>query len=250
MAQNAVASRLMGVLLAAALGVLAAPAHGWDSGASVREAAYRFYESEILDLARGSALDNDAEAYRQADEIYRRLRATAIEWFPRSAGWEWELHLSAQLDGAWSAPGCKLMVGDALVRKHRDNEAAIAFVIAHEIAHCVAEHSAALVDAVVERNPRLARQPTRELLRMIDGDMTTVLQLAPLSRILEGEADQLGMVLAAAAGYDPARMFAYFLEESEARGVLTGTHGTKASRLAALESLHGLATEVYRRSQK
>jgi len=178
-----------------------------------------------------------------------RVRRAAIDWFPKSAQWEWELHLSAKLEGAWSAPGCKLMVGDALVRKHRHNEAAVAFVIGHEIAHCVMEHTDALVDAVVDRNPRLARQPARELLRMIDGEVDTVLRLAPLSRVLEDDADRLGMVLAAAAGYEPARMLAYFNDTTDAGGVFSGTHRTRATRVAALERMRGVATEVYRRSQ-
>jgi Zn-dependent protease with chaperone function len=250
MGRSGVAGRVLGGVLAAALWVQCPAARAWDAGEPIREAAYRLYEAELLQLARGNALDNDAESYRQAEEVYRRLRSAAIRWFPHSGGWDWELHLSAQLDGAWSAPGCKLMVGDALVQRHRDNDAAIAFVIGHEIAHCVMEHSAALIDAAVDRDPRLARQPARELLRMIDGDIAMVLRLAPVSRALEDEADRLGMMLAAAAGYDPVRMLAYFRGESDAQGLLAGTHGAQASRIAALEGLSGVANELYRQSRR
>jgi Zn-dependent protease with chaperone function len=236
--------------MSAVLGLVSPAARASDAGEPIREAAYRFYENELRDLAQGKALDNDAEAYRRVDAIYDRLRRTAIEWFPRSAGWQWELHLSAQLDTAWSTPGCKLMVGEALARRHAQDEAALAFVIGHEIAHCVLEHTQVLVDAVVDRDRRLVRQPARELLRMIDGDMPTVLLLAPLSRTLEDEADRLGMLLAAAAGYDPAQMLGYFRDAPDAQGVLSRTHGTQATRIAALESFRGFATELYRQTRQ
>jgi len=63
------------------------------------------------------------------------------------------------------------------------------------------------------------------------------------------DADRLGMVLAAAAGYEPARMLAYFNDTTDAGGVFSGTHRTRATRVAALERMRGVATEVYRRSQ-
>ncbi len=81
---------------------------------------------------------------------------------------------------------------------------------------------------------------------MIDGDIRQVLRLAPVSRQLEEEADRLGMMMAADAGYDPAKMAAYFRIAGESSGVLAGTHAANARRIASLETLLPVARQAIR----
>lgn len=214
---------------------------------AIREAAYEFYRDELRQLARGDALDNDPAAFDAAQAVFARVERAAKAWFPHTAEWAFELHVSARLEGAWSAPGCKLMVGTALARRLAHDEAALAFVIGHEIAHCTMEHSRALIDAMVDHEPRLARLHPRDLLWMIDGDLRTVLRLAPVSRRLEEEADLLGMVLAAAAGYDPNAMLRYFELAEDATGLLAATHATRARRLAALAAMAPASRTLFER---
>ncbi len=231
--------------LVAVTAFAAGPARADEMSRSVRDAAARLYRTELLDLAKSSALDNDAPAYERAHEVYARVQRAAIAWFPETGDWEWELHLAADLDGAWSAPGCKLMVGAPLVHRLARNDAALAFVIGHEVAHCVMDHSRDLIDAMIDGEPRLARLQARDLLSMIDGDVRTVLRLAPVSRRLEDEADRLGVILAATAGYDPARMGAYFDSAGEAGGLLSGTHADRARRASTVQSLLPVARRLY-----
>lgn len=239
---------LVVLLLAAAAFGMPAPVHAGSDDPTeraIRDAAYRVYEAELLELAQTDSLDNDPEAYELVHRVYSRLQATAKIWFPRTVEWDWEIHVSARLESAWSAPGCKLMVGSALVRELAGDEAALAFVLGHEIAHCVLEHTRALMDAAVDGDLRLARLQTRDLLWMIDGDIRQVLRLAPVSRVLEDDADRVGMVLAAAAGYDPGRMSAYFKLADEAAGPLAATHAANAKRIAALDAMLPVARQVY-----
>lgn len=235
------------MLIAAAVGSMARAHAGSDDPTerAIRDAAYRVYEAELGELARSDSLDNDPEAYGLVQSVYGRLQATAKIWFPRTVEWDWEIHISARLESAWSAPGCKLMVGQALVRELASDEAALAFVLGHEIAHCVMEHTRALMDAAVDGDLRLARLQTSDLLWMIDGDIRQVLKLAPVSRMLEEDADRIGMVLAAAAGYDPGRMSSYFRMADEAAGPLAGTHADNAKRIAALDAMLPLARQVH-----
>jgi Zn-dependent protease with chaperone function len=212
---------------------------------SIHQAAYRVYERELLELARTDALDNDPQAYELAHRVYERVREAALGWFPGAADWEWEMHVSGRLESAWSAPGCKLMIGSALVRQLAAEEAALAFVVGHEMAHCLMQHSRALIDAAVDHEPRLARLQTQDLLWMIDGDIRQVLRLAPVSRMLEDEADRLGMMLAADAGYDPRRMAEYFRIAGDATGPLAGTHAGNARRIALLRQQLPVARSLY-----
>ena len=212
---------------------------------AIHEAAERVYQQELLELARADALDNDPDAYDLAYHVYARVRDAALQWFPGSATWNWEMHVSGRLDSAWSAPGCKVMIGSALVHQLMHDEAALAFVVGHELAHCLMQHSRVLMDAAIDDDLRLARLQTRDLLWMIDGDIRQVLRLAPVSRRLEEEADRLGMLLAADAGFDPARMAAYFRMTGDASGMLAGTHATNARRIASLEEMLPVAKQLY-----
>jgi predicted Zn-dependent protease len=77
-----------------------------------------------------------------------------------------------------------------------------------------------------------------------------VLRLAPVSRQLEEEADRLGMMLAADAGYDPAKMAAYFRIAGEASGMLAGTHAANARRIASLDTLLPVARQLFDLSRR
>jgi predicted Zn-dependent protease len=173
------------------------------------------------------------------------VQEAALGWFPGAVSWEWEMHVSSRVDSAWSAPGCKLMVGSPLVRQLAHNDAALAFVLGHELAHCLMQHSRVLMDAAVDHEPRLARLAARDLLWTIDGDIRQVLRLAPVSRMLEDEADRLGMMLAADAGYDPRRMAEYFAIAGESGGPLALTHAGNARRVASMNELLPVARALY-----
>jgi len=80
---------------------------------------------------------------------------------------------------------------------------------------------------------------------MIDGDMRNVIRLAPLSRKLEDDADQLGLILAAAAGYDPAGMLTYFKASEDASGVLARSHDNGGNRRRSLDALVPVARRLY-----
>jgi Zn-dependent protease with chaperone function len=249
------AGRLLWCVVVAATLVAggARPALAFDADPTERaihEAADRVYQQELRDLARTDALDNDADAFELAYHVYARVREAALAWFPGSSAWNWEMHLSSRLDSAWSAPGCKLMVGNTLVHQLAQDDAALAFVIGHELAHCLLQHSRVLMDAAVDQDLRLARLQTQDLLWMIDGDIRQVLRLAPVSRQLEEEADRLGMMLAADAGYDPAKMAAYFRIAGEASGMLAGTHAANSRRIASLDTLLPVAQQLFDLSRR
>lgn len=87
---------------------------------------------------------------------------------------------------------------------HRDELAA---VIAHEMAHVLARHSAeAMTSAVVTLPLRIGAALMFESGTGVFDAMHNVLVALPASRAAEGEADAIGMQLAARACYKPAGM--------------------------------------------
>jgi len=130
----------------------------------------------------------------------------------RVAGFQWEYHLLDSKEvNAWCMPGGKIAVYSALLPITKD-EAGLAVVLGHEVGHAIAQHgnermSQQLIAQMggVALSVALASKPqeTQAIFNNAYGIGATYGALLPFSRQQETEADKLGLVLMAAAGYDP-----------------------------------------------
>ena len=127
-------------------------------------------------------------------------------------GYQWEYNLvqSDQVN-AWCMPGGKIVVYTGLL-PITQNEAALAVVLGHEISHAVAKHgNERMSEGLVQQfggaalSVALANKPaeTRNLFLQAYGVGSTVGVSLPHSRNQEYEADKLGLIYAALAGYNP-----------------------------------------------
>ena len=126
--------------------------------------------------------------------------------------WEYTLIEDDQVN-AWVMPGGKVVVYTGLLPVAKD-DTGLAVVLGHEIAHAVANHggermsqslllevgAAAMDKAMEEREPR-----TREIFSTAFGITANVGVMLPFSRVQEYEADHMGLVFMAIAGYDPSK---------------------------------------------
>jgi len=149
----------------------------------------------------GVKIQQAVERYLKANNLSERL-----------TGYKWEFNLveSDQVN-AWCMPGGKVVVYTGILPVTQ-NEAGLAVVMGHEIAHAIAEHgnermSQALVQQLggVALSVALKNEPetTRGLFLAAYGVGTTVGVMLPFSRTQESEADHLGLIFMAMAGYDP-----------------------------------------------
>ncbi len=124
--------------------------------------------------------------------------------------WEFNLVESEQMN-AWAMPGGKVVVYSGLLPVTKD-EPGLAFVMGHEIAHAVARHGnermsqallaqtgAVALDVAMHDKPA----ETKALFMTAYGVGAQVGAILPFSRLHESEADKLGMIFMAMAGYDP-----------------------------------------------
>lgn len=124
----------------------------------------------------------------------------------------WEFQLVDNKDvNAWCMPGGKVVVYSGILPVAQ-NEAGLAVVMGHEIAHAVAEHGnermsqgllaqlgGAALDSALQQKP----EQTRQLWMSAFGVGAQYGALLPFSRVQESEADHLGLIFMAMAGYDP-----------------------------------------------
>jgi predicted Zn-dependent protease len=127
-------------------------------------------------------------------------------------GYDWEFNLVQDKQAnAWCMPGGKVVVYSGILPITK-NETGLAVVMGHEIAHAIAEHGSermsqemmrqlggvALTVALMEKP-----QETQALWLTAYGIGSQVGVMLPYSRLHESEADHLGLIFMAMAGYDP-----------------------------------------------
>jgi predicted Zn-dependent protease len=163
--------------------------------------------------------------------------------------WEVTVFDNAQAN-AFALPGGKIGIYNGLLQV-AINQHQLAAVMAHEVGHVLARHSNERASQSVLRNVGAvaaqilgASDSTLEML-----DLGTQLGLfLPFNRIQESEADAIGVILMANAGFDPEQSIALWQNMAAAGGSrppeLLSTHPSPASRMAELRSLMSAANAL------
>jgi predicted Zn-dependent protease len=180
------------------------------------------------------------------------------------AGYKWEFNLIQDPNvNAFAMPGGKVVVYTGILPVTRD-EAGLATVVGHEIAHVFADHGGERLSqqllaqmGAVGLSAALSKQPeqTKSLFMSAYGLGSQVGVLLPFSRKQESEADHLGLIFMALAGYDPHAAVAFWQRMAAAgQGAskppeFLSTHPADATRIRNLEELLPEAMEYYHPGQ-
>jgi predicted Zn-dependent protease len=127
-------------------------------------------------------------------------------------GYAWEFNLlDENVVNAWCMPGGKVVFYTGIMPVCRD-ETGVAVVMGHEVAHAIANHgSERMSQGLLQQmggealNASLANNPseTRILFGAAYGLASNYGAMLPFSRLHESEADKIGLIFMAMAGYDP-----------------------------------------------
>jgi predicted Zn-dependent protease len=210
------------------------------------------------------------EQGEQADMVKRvgtRIQHAVEKYFSehglssRLKGYTWEFHLVEDKEvNAWCMPGGKVVVYTGIMPVAHD-ENGLAVVMGHEIAHAVASHGdermsqgllvemgGAALEAALAQNPK----QTNSLFLAAYGVGAQVGVMLPYSRLHESEADHLGLIFMAMAGYDPHHAIAFWKmmagsKQGSAPPEFLSTHPADAKRIANIEKLIPEAMGYYRK---
>jgi predicted Zn-dependent protease len=173
-------------------------------------------------------------------------------------GYQWEFNLVDNKEvNAWCMPGGKVVVYTGLLPISQ-NEAALAFVIGHEITHAVAQHgnermSQALLQQLggAALQVALANKPveTQNLFLTAYGIGSTVGGTLPFSRKEESEADKYGLYFAAMAGYNPQEAIPFWERMAAAGGAkppeFLSSHPSDETRIVNIKANMPEALKYY-----
>jgi predicted Zn-dependent protease len=197
------------------------------------------YLDQVVELAAGGRLDDDRVLLARLGRIGVGLVRAAVELKPAAADWQWEFHTTSDSGvDAQCVAGGKILVGSAFVHKLALDDAELATLLAHEVAHAVAEHDRETLSEALYFN-RQPEPPLDVLMERLASDLSLQIRLSGLSNLQESEADQLGMVLAHRAGWPAAAMVSFYrkLAADDAASLLSSGHPTPASRLSMAKGM-------------
>jgi len=176
----------------------------------------------------------------------------------RIDGFSWEFNLiESDVPNAWCMPGGKIVVYSGILPLTA-TESGLAVVIGHEIAHAVGRHGnermsqgllinlgGMALSAALESEP----EKTRNLYLAAYGLGSQVGIALPYSRAHENEADKLGLIFMAMAGYDPQAAVDFWSRMSEMGGSkppeFLSTHPSDETRIKNMEAFLPEAMKYY-----
>ena len=170
------------------------------------------YVAMLQPLAKEGKIDTDAAAVARVREITSRLIAQAINYRPETKDWEWSIKVidDPKTVNAWAMAGGKMAIYTGLIQQLKATDDELAQVMAHEITHALAKHTAERMSRALATQAGLGALAVTQQnsqygnLALTGAQAAAVVALElPNSRTAESEADRIGIELAAKAGYDP-----------------------------------------------
>ncbi len=231
--------------------------------ASLRQEAKLSYTQFLKDPKTKVVTSGEQAAMVQ--RIGTRVSRAIDQYFKENGygnkyNYDWEFRLIQDNSiNAWCMPGGKVAVFTGIIPVAK-TEAALAAVIGHEIAHAIAQHSAERVSqtmlaqaggAAVGVATAGKSQTTQAVINQIYG-LGGQLTLLKYSRNQESEADRMGLIFMAMAGYDPNESIAFWQRMSQAKEgggappEFLSTHPSDASRINNIKRLIPEAMKYYK----
>jgi predicted Zn-dependent protease len=172
-------------------------------------ASRQAYVQEMGKYQQAGKLVTDPQVIKRVQVITERLVAQAIVMRPDSAKWLWSVQVidEPKTVNAWCMAGGRMAIYTGLIIKVDPTDDELAQVMGHEIAHALANHTAERMSTAMAANAAiltaglLSDKPGQTM--ALAATAATVAIKLPNSRTSENEADQIGIELAAKAGYDP-----------------------------------------------
>jgi len=177
----------------------------------------------------------------------------------KNFSWEFNLVQDKQVN-AWCMPGGKIVVYEGLLPVTQD-EASLAIVLGHEIAHAVAKHSAEQLSTQMKQQYGLQigsvvagalgmGQNTQSIVQAVVAQGFNFKNLS-YSREHESEADHMGLIFAAMAGYDPQVAITFWQRMAAASTSQTAEflsdHPSDAKRIKQIQGWMPEALKYYKK---
>ncbi|MEP7252644.1 MAG: M48 family metallopeptidase [Ginsengibacter sp.] len=232
------------------------------SESSLQQEAVSQYQSFLSqNKVVSSSSSKDAEMVKR---VGSRIAAAITKFYSQKglsselSGYNWEFNLIENKEvNAWCMPGGKVVVYTGLLPVAQ-NEAALAIVMGHEITHAVAHHGQErMSQALLAQGIGLTgdiftsgNAQANNVFKSIYAPGAQIGVLLPNSRNQEYEADHLGLIFAAMAGYNPREAVPFWermaaLNSGSATPEILSDHPLDSKRIQKIQSYMPEALKYY-----
>jgi len=203
--------------------------------------------------------------FQLVEKVGKRIQQAVQEFIrdkgmsKRIDGFAWEFNtVDEPIVNAWCMPGGKVVVYSGLLPVTQD-ETGLAIVMGHEIAHAIARHGnermsqqmAVQLGGMALSVALNSRSQETQNIFMQSYGLSSQLGILKYSRTHESEADKLGLIFAALAGYDPNAAIPFWERMSkQISGTkppeLLSTHPSDETRISELKKFMPEAMKYFR----
>ncbi len=225
---------------------------------AIRDSA-QAYQHTLAPLTREGKVDSNPVVTERVKLITGRIIYQAIQGYPHSKSWDWSIKVidDPEMVNAWCMAGGKMAIYTGLLNKVKPTDDELAQVLAHEISHALANHTAERMSiamasqlgvlgiGIATRNSDYGRAA------LSGSALAAMLAIRlPNSRTSEMEADLMGLELAARAGYNPEAAATLWQKMETAGGSgpaeFLSTHPSPGNRQNTLKNAAPQYMELYR----
>ena len=222
---------------------------------------------QYQDFIRTAPLEKGTANAQMVSRVGSRI-ANAVESFYTNNGYaselenfSWEFNLVKEKSvNAFAMPGGKVVIYSGLLPVTQTEEA-LAVVVGHEIAHVIAQHSSERLSQqlALQYGGAIAggllgnSQVAQQLGQTVFGLGAQYGVMMPYARKQEYEADEIGLIVMAMAGYDPQVAVPFWTRMAQSGGgaqvpEFLSTHPTDSKRIANIEKILPDVMQYYKGS--
>lgn len=220
---------------------------------------------EYSEFLQQNKLSTDAQSTNMVKDVGLNIRSAVENYFAQHNlsnelnGYAWEFNLIESPEAnAWCMPGGKVVVYSGIL-PITQNETGLAVVMGHEIAHAIAQHGGermsqglmqqlggVALSVAIQNEP----QTTQNIFMTAYGLGSTIGVILPFSRTQESEADRLGLIFMAMAGYNPNAALDFWTRMSQSKTgsappEFLSTHPSDQTRINNLKEYMPEAMQYY-----
>jgi len=214
---------------------------------AVESFAQRAYSQRLDQLRTGGRLDRDPALLASLADVLAPLREAAEAERPGSSGWNWQLHeCGSCAENASAMAGGRLLFGEEFLASLALTRDELGFLVAHEMAHALAEHTREFATAARYFVDNGARRDYWDIQRELDDSFAVQYRMAFVAEEQELDADRIGFILGARAGFDPSAMLTLLGKlQGGSQPALLADHPSIERRLEQAAAMLPAARAVY-----
>jgi predicted Zn-dependent protease len=223
------------------------------------------YQQTLKEAETKKVLNTDSQETQRVRAIAQRLIAQVGVFRPDAQKWKWEVNVQDSKEvNAYCMAGGKIMVYTGLLDQLKPTDDELAQVMGHEISHALREHTReqmsraraqqlGLLGLAAAVGVATKNADNAGAALAVGGGIAAVALTLPNSRTAEHEADEMGLELAARAGYNPQAAISLWQKMSSQSGgkppEFLSTHPADANRIADLQRLIPKVQPLYEKSK-